>query len=285
MKVLVIGSTVVDVILNVKKMPSIGEDENINEQSLSIGGCAYNVFHTLRYLGIDADLFSPVGKGIYGDYIRNYLNDNGIPVFIESNLENGCCYCIVDQLGERTFLAMHGAEYIFQAEWFEALKDKNYDMIYVCGLELEEKTGKNIIEFLKTRKEQLYFAPSSRFCHINKRLLEEIMSLKPILHLSQSEILSFTNLDSIEQGALALYKKTNNLVIVTLGKQGCYYYDGDHHYLDGYFVKVVDTIGAGDCHLATFMAYQLRGYDTGEALAKANQLSARIVSIKGSRLT
>lgn len=284
MRVLVIGSTVVDVILNVDRMPLIGEDENINQHSLSIGGCAYNVFHTLKYLKIDCDLFSPIGKGIYGDYIKRYFNEKHIPVFIESNQDNGCCYCIVDKTGERTFLAMHGAEYIFQFEWFKQLKNKHYDMIYVCGLELEEKTGKNIIDFLKSRDEQIYFAPSSRFNHIDYQLLTEILSLNPVLHLSKNEILSFTQLNTIEEAASSLYKMTNNLVIVTLGKQGCYYYDGYHHYINGFSAEVVDTIGAGDCHLASFMAYQINGYDNDTALLKANQIAAKIVGMKGSKL-
>lgn len=63
MKVLVIGSTVVDVILNVDRMPLIGEDGNINEQSLSVGGCAFNVFHTLRYLKIDFQFLFSCRKG------------------------------------------------------------------------------------------------------------------------------------------------------------------------------------------------------------------------------
>ena len=284
MKVLVIGSTVVDVILNVNKMPVIGEDENINEQSFSIGGCAFNVFHTLRYLKVDCDLFSPVGKGIYGDYVKKYFHDENILPMIESEQDNGCCYCIVDQSGERTFLAMHGGEYLFEEKWFELLNEKHYDMIYVCGLELEEKTGKNIIAFLKTRKEQIYFAPSSRFCYIDHFLLAEMMSLKPVLHLSKSEILAFTKFNSIEQAASSLYKKTHNLIVVTLGKQGCYYYDGNDHYIKGFETTVVDTIGAGDCHLASLMAYQIKGYHIDEALLYANKLAAKVVGIKGSRL-
>lgn len=203
---------------------------------------------------------------------------------IESNHDNGSCYCIVDQSGERIFLAMHGAEYLFEAQWFDLLKDKHYDMIYVCGLELEEKTGKNIIEFLKTRREQIYFALSSRFSYIDSFLLAEIFSLKPVIHLSKSEILDFTKLNSIESAAAYLYRKTHNLIVVTLGKQGCYYFDGNNHYIEGFETNVIDTIGAGDCHLASLMGYRIKGYQIDEALLHANRLEAKVVSMKGSRL-
>ena len=67
-KTLVIGSTVADVIVRVSHLPRTGEDLDIDEQSLSLGGCAYNVYHALELFGSPALLFSPVGTGIYGDF-------------------------------------------------------------------------------------------------------------------------------------------------------------------------------------------------------------------------
>lgn len=75
---------------------------------------------------------------------------------IESNHDNGCCYCIVDQSGERIFLAMHGAEYLFEAQWFDLLKDKHYDMIYVCGLELEKNREKYHRIFKNKKRTNLF---------------------------------------------------------------------------------------------------------------------------------
>ena len=43
-KTLVIGSTVADVIVRVNHLPRTGEDLDIDEQTLSLGGCAYNVY-------------------------------------------------------------------------------------------------------------------------------------------------------------------------------------------------------------------------------------------------
>lgn len=43
-KVLIIGSTVVDIIVNlVDSLPKTGEDVHIRSQHMSLGGCAYNV--------------------------------------------------------------------------------------------------------------------------------------------------------------------------------------------------------------------------------------------------
>ena len=41
-KVLVIGSTVADVVISVERLPKTGEDVHVKSQSMTLGGCAYN---------------------------------------------------------------------------------------------------------------------------------------------------------------------------------------------------------------------------------------------------
>ena len=284
MKVLVIGSSVCDVIINVQQMPLIGEDENVISQSLNLGGCAFNVANILKYLNIPFDLLSPVGIGIYGDFVRNEMIKKNIPILLESKEDNGCCYCIVDKSGERTFIAHHGGEYHFYPQDFLKINPKDYQYVYVCGLELEEETGINIIEFLEENDFHIVFASSSRIHHINKKRLERILSLHPILHFSQNEILSYNHIHTIEEAAIDLYKKTQNIVIVTLGSQGCYYYDGKHHYVDPYPTKIVDTIGAGDSHVASVIAMLYQNQSIDKAIDKGNQIAAKVVSQKGANL-
>ena len=81
--------------------------------------------------------------------------------------ENGCCYCLVDENGERTFLSVHGAEYTFNHEWMENIDISQISMIYVCGLEIEEPTGDDLISWLEQhRGPQIFFAPGPRIRQI-----------------------------------------------------------------------------------------------------------------------
>ena len=69
-KVLVIGSTVVDVVVNlVDHLPKTGEDVHIRSQHMSLGGCAYNVSDSIRHFQVPYILFSPIGTGVYGNFI------------------------------------------------------------------------------------------------------------------------------------------------------------------------------------------------------------------------
>ena len=284
-KVLVIGSSVCDVIINVNKMPCIGEDENIISQSLNIGGCAFNVASMLKYFDIPFDLLSPIGKGVYGDFVRNQFIKENIPILLETDINNGCCYCIVDKSGERTFICEHGGEYLFKEEWFHDLNTDNYEYVYICGLEIEEKTGQYIIDFLTRNKNlKIIYAPSGRINEIDTKKMNRILSLSPILHLNEQEILSYTHKTTIEEASEHLYSITHNTIIVTLGDKGCYYYDSQHHYYQGVATQVIDTIGAGDSHIGTIIAMLYLDKSLDECMNTANKIASQVVSQKGARL-
>ena len=114
-KLLVIGSTVVDVIIPIDHLPRTAEDVNVYEQRMAMGGCAYNAWSMLRHFGVPAILFSPVGTGVYGDFVRTGLAAQGASSPVPTpQRENGCCYCFVEKGGERTFVSVRGAEYAFR---------------------------------------------------------------------------------------------------------------------------------------------------------------------------
>ena len=296
-KILVIGSTVVDVIVKLDHIPSRAEDVNVDSQESSLGGCAFNVSEIIRHFGVPYTLFSPVGSGIYGDHVRGQLTARGIKTpLIDCGIgDNGCCYCFVEHDGERTFICHHGAEYLFKKEWFDALPEE-YGYAYICGLEIEDKTGSVIIDFLEAHPEiQVCFAPGPRINFIDRTLVDRIFALKPIVHLNEDEVCSFTGCTGadgtngpaeIEAAAKELYKKTGNVVIVTHGSQGSYAFDGEtlHYAAPVPCKKVVDTIGAGDSHCGSCLAGLAADKPLDEILAEANRIASLVVGSKGAAL-
>ena len=287
-EILVIGSTVADIIINVNVLPTTAQDIHVKSQTTSLGGCAYNVSAMIDLFGVPYTLFSPVGKGMYGDFVRKELDARGIisPVPTPEN-ENGCCYCFVEESGERTFISYHGAEYLFEKEWFDVLNPDRFSYAYICGLEIEDKTGDVIVDFLEKSKIKPVFAPGPRIDKIDKNLMERIFALHPIVHLNEDEVTRYTETANIESASMALFDMTGETVIVTTGEKGSCYYDGKD------FVRVaavkperiVDTIGAGDGHCGAVLACLAKGLRLDEALAKANEAASRIVSVKGAVLS
>lgn len=286
-KTLIIGSTVLDIIINIDKLPTTTQDCHVNGQTMSIGGCAFNVQNIINLFEVPYVFCSPVGTGIYGDYVAAQLKKIGVSPFVRvKNQDNGCCYCYVEAHGERTFLSYHGAEYTFDPLWLDGINMDDFDQVYICGLEIEEPTGDKIISFLnRNRHLQVFFAPGPRFSMIERKKLDEIFKLSPIVHLNMDEILTFTKTETLGQAVKKLYCLTNNFIIITDGENGSYLYDGENlQHAIGIKTDVVDTIGAGDSHIGAFMASRKLSYSYIKSLEIANQVSAKVVGIRGSLL-
>ena len=288
-KIFVIGSTVVDMIINVDHLPTTKADIHISSQTASMGGCAYNVSDTIRNFGTPNVLFSPVGSGIYGDFVRNGLRKKGLISPIPPvDMDNGCCYCFVEESGERTFVSYHGAEYLIQSQWLEEIDVEDVHSVYICGLEIEETTGENIVKWLEKHPQlPVFFAPGPRIMRIEPALLNRLYKLNPIMHLNDDEIKEYFATEDVESAMYKMYDLTQNTVIVTLGPKGAAWYDGVAvQNVPAVKVEtVVDTIGAGDIHVGAVMAGLYNGKTMAQAITDANKVAAAVVGVKGALLT
>lgn len=285
---LFIGSTVADVVVRVPHLPVTGEDEHVLSQQTNLGGCACNAFLTARKAGdTPCVLFSPVGTGVWGDWVRKALADRGIVSAVpDVQEENGCCYCLVEETGERTFLSHHGTEYLFRRSWFDAVDLTDYAGVYLCGLEVEERTGDEVIAALEAQPpRRLYFAPGPRVCRIHPEKMARVLALHPVMHLNEQEAVAFTRAEDVAEAARIIRGVTENDVVITLGGDGAYVLcDGFEGVLPGYPATVQDTIGAGDSHIGALMAAEADGYPLHEAVRWANRISARVVQTSGVEL-
>lgn len=283
---LIIGSTCVDIIINIPHLPVTQEDIHPTAQSMSLGGCAYNVAYIVRLLNAPCTHISPVGTGMYGDYIAKCLTESGVPITVRvPDRENGCCYCLVEESGERTFMSWHGVEYTFQKEWMKPYNSDDFSLVYICGLEIEEPTGINIIEYLEENPSlPVFFAPGPRLKHISREKLDRMLALRPILHINELEAAALSGEDTIEAAAAYLHTITQNAVIITLGVHGtyCIEADGTEYLIPSVPTEhVVDTIGAGDSHAGTVIACLTKDMPLRDAIVRANKVAAAVVGVKG----
>ncbi len=284
---LVIGSTVVDIIIGIPNLPTKSEDVNILSQKQSLGGCAYNVSNMLHLEKTPYTLCSPVGSGIYGDYVLRELSKRRIEPFVHLlGTENGCCYCLVEKDGERTFLSHHGAEYIFKKEWMKKIDVNTVDSVYVCGIEVEDETGIEIVEYLEENPQlKIFFAVGPRINHIESSRLERIFALKPLIHLNDTEALEYTGCKTLDDAANELFKRTQNSIIITLGEKGALVFEnGKSTVVEGIKTNVVDTIGAGDCHVGSVIAGLKQGYNLIDSVKRANAFASAVVGVSGAIL-
>ena len=90
----------------------------------------------------------------------------------------------------------------------------------------------------------------------------------------------------LKAAAEEIHRFTQNTVIVTLGADGCYYYDGEkEETIPGVPAEQLDTIGAGDSHIGAVIAGLQCGKTIEEAIATANRVSAKVVETEGALLS
>lgn len=284
-KCLIIGSTVCDVVINVDKLPTTAGDVHISSQQMILGGCAYNVVSVLHHLGVPYTFISPVGTGMYGEFVARELYKKGIQTEVRVEGENGCCYCFVEHHGERTFMSHHGVEYTFNPEWLDGLNLEDYKYVYICGLEIEECDGDKLIDTLTHINATIIFAPGPRGNLIPRERMERVYQLSPIVHLNEQEIMEQTGYDTVEAALEVMYRKTRNKIVVTQGEQGAIIYDGVITYVPGETVTVKDTIGAGDSHAGAFISSLAKGMDDKSALTFANKVAGEVVQVSGVGLS
>ena len=280
-RLLFIGAAVADVIIRVPRLPRTGDDLIVPSQGVRLGGCACNACRAALASGADAALFAPVGTGVWGDFVRASLQREGILNLAPDAAEpNGCCYCLVEPDGDRSFLCSHGAEYKLSAEKLAAIDGETFDAVYFCGLDLEEDTGDQQLAWLEAhRPPRLYFAPGPRLQKLPPRKMAAALRMAPVLHLSENEACAFAQCVRPEDAAARLHSLTGTEVVITLGARGSLVCDGSGvTAVPGRQVKVIDTVGAGDAHIGALMAAQLRGLTLREAAEEANRCAALTVS-------
>lgn len=286
MKTLVLGSTVLDMIVCVDDLPVLKQDVHTRSMKMALGGMAYNVYQVLHRLDCDAILGSPIGTGSFGDSVRQMLKAENIEPWVQLNMDNGCCLCLVDKNGERTFISHHGAEYRFDASWFDQLALEEIDFIYVSGLEIEEITGADMVDFLKKVHKKIVFAPGPRINKIAVKRMEELLKLNPILHLNDQEAMEYSRCEQLEDAASFLEKKTQAPVIITCGEKGAWLQEnGRGCMIVSQRAQVVDTIGAGDSHAGAILACLHREMNLIEAVKVANLVAAEVVQQVGGTFT
>lgn len=294
-KVLVIGAATPNIIIELDHLPVTSESVPIKSQEMVVGGCPFNASEILHGLGEPYELFTPIGTGPYGDYIRDELARIGVVSRVPpTELEEGCCYCLVEPSGERSFICRFGAEFSARAEWFDVLDMDEFDFVYICGFEINQPTGEVIVEFLEehARDRTIFFAPGGLVDSLPVGLVERICDLHAIFHLNAREVrigaerFGGVRPGDVEEASRTLNRRTGNLVVATMGADGCWYETGSARGLvPGVHTDVVDTIGAGDSHVGTLMTYLHRGASLEEALAKANRVAARVVATRGPHLS
>ncbi len=260
-KVVVIGLSGESVFLKTNHFHRPGETIHANSLITEPGGKGYNQAVALKKFGTDVTYLTTVGNDINGNNLINYLINLGIDVKYRVVNENSAYAVIItDKVGNNQVTVYEGASKLLNKEDVSLIEEDIKSAQYLL-VQLEIPFDV-LIETMKIAREnnvKIVLNPAPSKLVIN----DEICQMADILTPNEIEVRDLFNLPAelkIEEYGLFLSEKTNQELVITLGKKGALHVkNGYYKYYQPLEVVAIDTTGAGDIFNAGLVSNLVSG--------------------------
>ena len=277
-KLVVIGSSSMDLVVSAAKRPSAGETI-IGEQFKTIpGGKGANQAVAAARLGSEVYMVGCVGSDNYGDVIlKNFQQNNVFVNYVEpvTHLETGTAHIILAE-GDNSIIVVKGANNNVTPKYVEKAKEiiQKAEMVLIQQ-EIPEETVEYVADLCHEYGVPLLLNPAPARV-ISQNVIEKVSYLTPNEH--EASIL-FEDLTKEEA-----LKRYPNKLFITEGKQGVRYFNGEKEMLIPSFkVEAVDTTGAGDTFNAAFAVALSEGKNIEDSVLFANRAASLSVTKFGAQ--
>ena len=274
----VIGSCNMDLMIEADRRPQAGETVMGKRLIVSPGGKGANQAVAAARLGEKVYMIGCVGNDAYGRMMLDTLKENGVNTDYVSVLDNeatGTAHIILAE-GDNSIIVLKGAN----DKVDKNVVDSAFDIIKTSSLvmlqhEIPMDTIGYIIDRCYEEGIPVMLNPAP-YMDIPEEWIEKVTYLTPNEH---EAALMFEGMDRDE-----ILKAHAGKVIMTVGKEGVVYGDGDDVvHVSGFTVSAVDTTGAGDTFNGAFAAARCDGLPLKEAVRFANAAAALSVQKIGAQ--
>ncbi|ARO33274.1 carbohydrate/purine kinase protein (plasmid) [Rhizobium sp. NXC14] len=237
-------------------------DVYLSKNSMAVGGNALNVAAQWHRQGCDARYFGVVGKDAEGDVIATAIEAVGLPgADLERRDGATAVTLLLEQDGDRRFLLEDlgvGRNFVPSPERYAALRRADW-------VHLGTNSSAELIERLI--EDRIRFSIDVSTAH-------QSLDLKgvPLVFASGPDEPHVP----VEPVIGALRDRGAARIVLTCGPRGAFFDDGaELVHVPAQAVDVVDTCGAGDSFIATFVvAHLLKGMDAEAAMRLATDAAA-----------
>lgn len=283
MKLIAIGNIAYDTTLLMTDYPRENTKQYIRSMVQNGGGSAANMACVLGSFGEDITMIGTVGDDYAGKHIKQEFLAHHVNIdFIETNSDciTPVSHILVNEAtGTRTILSFPKEKTLVGtcALAFEP------DAIIMDGSQTElahallkkYPNALSIINLDKMKKEMIDLAREATYVVCSKMLAEQL----------SGQTFNLEDETSIETVFSHLKNQFLGYIIVTLGEQGCFYWNQETiQYQEAIKVKEIDTTGAGDIFTGAFLYALLHQFSDLESLKIATCAGALAVTRLGSRL-
>ena len=287
-KLVVLGSTNVDHVLNVSHFPSPGETINSDNYQVMSGGKGGNQAVAANRMGADVAFISCVGDDALGTQMLERYQESGIDtecVLQITGQNTGTALIFVDQTGENCIGISAQANGYLSADRVSQCRDKiaNADALL---LQLETPI-EGVLAAAKIASESntlvvLNPAPA-------QTLPNELLALVNLITPNETEVEALTGIKVVDdisaaQACEELHAIGIAQVIITLGAKGVWFSNnGQGTLIGGFSVQAVDTTAAGDCFNGALLAGLQQTGSMSESIVFAQAAAALTVTQSGAQ--
>lgn len=259
-KILVIGSSNMDLSMNMYKLPAPGETVcDDGGVAYTPGGKGANAAAALKKLGANTVFCTKLGQDVHGQRLYGYFKEIGLDTsYIKVDRDNptGFAAVLKETGGQNRIIYYPGANGFITRENLAEAFTSEPDAVYL-NFEVSFEVALAAARMASAKGIPIFVdaAPADR-----SYPLEQLPPLE-IFSPNVTETEQFTGIvpqgaDSSLRAALALYKRVKcKYLVIKQGARGVFIYDGKHYSMIPAFRadKVVDTTAAGDVFTAAMV--------------------------------
>jgi len=284
-KVVVIGSTNIDMVMNLKSLPKHGETIGNGKFQIHYGGKGANQAVGAARAGAEVTFVSCLGKDDFAESLVNNFEKDGIKtehITVLEHASTGTALIMVDEQAENCIGVAPEAngklvpKHINQAK--AAIQSSDYVLLQ---LEVPKETVEYAIHFTARMNKKVILNPAPAV-----KLSEDIYKQLNIIVLNESEaqFLANTSLNNEKKIASYFLRKGVKNVILTLGAKGAFIANAEiAKRIPAFKVKAVDTTAAGDVFCGALAAALTAKSTLEEAATFASAASAIAVTRVGAQ--
>ena len=285
----VVGSSNVDLVTYVDRMPVWGETIAAPRFEMSHGGKGANQAVAAAKLGASVVMVSKVGDDMLGEGVLINFERMGVDaghVQRMAGQSTGTATILVDKSGDNFILIVKGANGDLNPDDVERAGDdlKTCDLI-LLQLEVPLETVYAAIAFGKRHGVKTVLNPAPAVRDLDMVRARDATFLMP----NETELAILTSMPveseaEVAAAAQSLIRQGFEAVIVTLGARGALLAAREGvRRVAPVKVQAIDTTGAGDAFIGSFARYFAAGLDLDAALAQATRYAADSVTRRGAQ--
>lgn len=287
-KIIVIGSSNVDMVVKTSHLPAPGETILGGEFFMNQGGKGANQAVAVERLGGNLIFMAKLGNDILGQQSVDYFKKEGIDtryITLDENSASGVALISVDDHAENSIVVASGANMLLNEQDVDKVVEVMCEGdILLMQLEIPLQTVEYAARkaFEKGVKVVLNPAPAR---NLPKELFRYLYMITP--NRIEAEMLTgikITNDADAEEVAKEIHAMGVKNVIITLGSKGCLIReDGVSYRVDAFKVDPIDTTAAGDTFNGALCVALAEGMDLKQAAVMASKASSITVTRMGAQ--